>query len=162
MKRKTVKQQLVDRMIAKGNSFRYSDMIAELLKVSRGDDYKYDWKTDRGYCATNFCKTSNGYMVTGVGDCGVYKGDDGKWHAKYYSKQEKLDTFLRKKIKEIYSEALRSKRVYDYNVHSLKTVFQGETYWSELRTLQNNVRYEESQFRSKIKKDIIKGIRAIQ
>lgn len=87
MKKKTLKEKLVDRMIAKGNNFRYSEMIAEVLKISKGEDYVYDYKTaDRGYFATNFVKHWNGYMVNGKGTCGVYKNEQGKWSAKYYSK----------------------------------------------------------------------------
>ena len=85
MKKVTVKRKLVDRMIAIGRGLRYSEMIAELLKIQHGEDHKYDWRVDRGYFATNFSMGSRGYMVTGCGDCGVYKAEDGKWYAKNYA-----------------------------------------------------------------------------
>ena len=85
MKRKTVKEKLVDHMLANGNNFRYSEMIAQVLKITKGEDYVYNYKTDdRGYYSTNFCKIYNGYMVNGKGSCGVYRNESGKYSAKYY------------------------------------------------------------------------------
>ena len=86
MKRKTNKEKLVDVMIENGNDFTYTEMITELLKISRGHNYVYDYNSpDRGFQSTNFCKKYNGYMVNGKGSCGVYKNENNRWSAKYYN-----------------------------------------------------------------------------
>lgn len=85
MKRKTNKEKLVDHMINNGNDFTYTEMITQLLKISRGQDYVYHYDSpDRGFQSTNFCKKYNGYMVNGKGTCGVYKNENKRWSAKYY------------------------------------------------------------------------------
>ena len=85
MKRKTNKEKLVDIMIENGNNFTYTEMITELLKISRGHTYVYNYNSpDRGFQSTNFCKKYNGYMVNGKGSCGVYKNENNRWSAKYY------------------------------------------------------------------------------
>lgn len=90
MKKKTVKQQLVEHMLSNGNSFTYTEMIKALLKVQHGPNFEYDWRLHRGYYATNF-NTTYGYMVNGGGDCGVYKDPEtGKWKAKIYTKDERF------------------------------------------------------------------------
>jgi len=86
MKRKTNKEKLVDHMINNGNDFTYTEMITQLLKISRGQDYVYNYNSpDRGFQSTNFCKKYNGYMVNGKGTCGVYKNENKRWSAKYYN-----------------------------------------------------------------------------
>ena len=86
MKRKTNKEKLVDVMIENGNDFTYTEMITELLKISRGHNYVYNYNSsDRGFQSTNFCKKYNGYMVNGKGTCGVYKNENNRWSAKYYN-----------------------------------------------------------------------------
>ena len=86
MKRKTNKEKLVDHMIQNGNDFTYTEMITQLLKISRGQDYIYNYNSpDRGFQSTNFCKKYNGYMVNGKGTCGVYKNENNRWSAKYYN-----------------------------------------------------------------------------
>ena len=88
MKKKTVKEKLVDHMLANGNDFRYTEMIAHVLKITKGEDYVYNYKTDdRGYYSTNFCITYNGYMVNGKGSCGVYRNEKGRYSAIYYKKK---------------------------------------------------------------------------
>ena len=85
MKKKTNKEKLVDIMIENGNDFTYTEMITELLKISRGHTYVYNYNSpDRGFQSTNFCKKYNGYMVNGKGNCGVYKNENNRWSAKYY------------------------------------------------------------------------------
>jgi hypothetical protein len=76
-------------MIDNGNSFTYTEMIKALLLITKGPNYKYKWKRDRGYYATNF--SFRGYMTNGGGSCGVYKNDQGKWSAKIYTKDEMID-----------------------------------------------------------------------
>ena len=78
MSNKSVKLRLVEYMMANGNNFTYTEMVKALLLVNKGPDYKYDWKKDRGYAATNF--SFRGYMTNGGGSCGVYKNDKGKSH----------------------------------------------------------------------------------
>jgi hypothetical protein len=89
MKQVSVKKQLVDFMLANGNDFRYTDVIKTILRINRGKNYKYDPETDRGYFATNLCKSTNGYLVNGAGDCGLYKNANGRWSAKYWSAEDK-------------------------------------------------------------------------
>jgi len=168
MKKKTNKQQLVDRMIAKGNNYGYVEMIKELLKITKGEKYKYNWKYDRGYYATNFSLGSNGYMVTGVGDCGVYKGEDGKWHAKYYTIEEKLTTLIKRKVREIVRYTLSSRNQYELE----KRFWEREQkargvdpyvgyFDSELALIQRNLRSKEEEFKEIVTKDIVKAISKI-
>jgi hypothetical protein len=168
MKKKTNKQQLVDRMIAKGNNYGYVEMIKELLKITRGEKYQYNWKYDRGYYATNFSLGSNGYMVTGVGDCGVYKGEDGKWHAKYYSKEEKLTALIEKKIKTIVGYTLASRNQYEFERRAWESEQKARGvdpyvgyYNSELACIQRNHRYRLQEFKTSATKDIVKAIAKI-
>ena len=94
--KKTLKQSLVDRMIAEGNKgIRYTDVVTLIMKIRTGDEnFKYDWKKHRGVSGTNL-STSNfggiggGYLVNGGGTCGLYT-ENKKWYAKYYT-QEDLD-----------------------------------------------------------------------
>ena len=83
--RKTIKEKLVQHMIENGNDFTYTEMIKEVLRISKGHNYEYNHKSrDRGFYATNFSKRFNGYMVNGKGTCGVYKNENGRWNAIYY------------------------------------------------------------------------------
>lgn len=86
-----VKQTLVDRMIADGNKgISYTDVIKHLLKIEHGEDYVYDRNSsDRGWFSDGFYG-GKGYLVSGAGICGIYK-NDGKYYAKYYTKQEKVE-----------------------------------------------------------------------
>lgn len=105
-KKKTIKQKLVDRMIANGNDFTYTDMIKTLLKIQYGEDREYDWRSpDRGYYSDNFNRT-HGYMTRGCGDCGVYKKENGRWSAKYYTKKEKLDYILREDLRNFQNDVI--------------------------------------------------------
>ena len=64
--KKTIKEKLVQHMIENGNDFTYTEMIKEVLRISKGHNYKYDHNSpDRGYYTTNFSKRWNGYMVNG-------------------------------------------------------------------------------------------------
>jgi hypothetical protein len=111
MNNPTVKQKLVDYMIANGNKFTYTEMIKALLKLQSGGRHEYNWRRDRGYFATNFGEY--GYMSNGSGDCGVFKGEDGKWSAKYYTEQEKLQYKMDKLFNMFYSVTYRT----GYNAH---------------------------------------------
>lgn len=108
MKQVSVKKQLVDFMLANGNDFRYTDVIKTILRINRGKNYKYDPETDRGYFATNLCKSTNGYLVNGAGDCGLYKNANGRWSAKYWSAEDKAQ----------YKAVKENNSVYAYSWHS--------------------------------------------
>ena len=83
--KKTVKEKLVDHMLENGNTFTYTSMIKKILKIVKGPDYEYNYKSaDRGFYATNFVLKWNGYMVNGRGSCGVFKNPSGLWSARYY------------------------------------------------------------------------------
>ena len=99
MKKITVKKQLVDFMIANGNDFRYTDMIKATLRICRGKNYVYT-RADRGFYGTNFC-SDNGYMVNGGGDCGVYKNANGRWSAKYFTKEEKIINAITRQVTKL-------------------------------------------------------------
>ena len=136
----SVKEQLVDFMLKNGNSFRYTDMIKAVLKISTGKEY--DWRTDRGYYADNFYTGSGlGYMVNGSGDCGVYKGEDNRWHAKYYTKEEKLSY----KLKSIL-------RNFQYAINGIN-----HTYKSQEMFFERN--YKLSEKRDQVEKAILKAYR---
>lgn len=96
MKKKTVKEKLVDRMIAEGNNgIRYTDVIKHVLKITIGEDREYNYKSsDRGWFSDAF-NGSRGYFVNGSGNCGLYK-KDGKWFAKYYTKSEMMDHAIKR------------------------------------------------------------------
>jgi hypothetical protein len=163
----TVKQQLVDRMIAKGNSFTYTEMIKELLKIKLGEGYRYNWKYDRGYYSTNFSSgSSNGYMVNGSGDCGVYKGEDGKWHAKYYTKEEKLKTFVDRKIKDIIQASLTFQKLYNYEIQKLDAVEfrESKMYWylRHRHKIQKEFMDKRSDYRARMTKQMVNTINKIK
>jgi hypothetical protein len=103
MKQVSVKKQLVDFMLANGNDFRYTDVIKTILRINRGKNYKYDPETDRGYFATNLCKSTNGYLVNGAGDCGLYKNANGRWSAKYWSAEDKAQYKVVKENNSVYA-----------------------------------------------------------
>ena len=87
MKKLTVKQQLVDMMIAAGNpGFTYTDVIKTVLKINFGRNREYTRK-DRGYYACAISGITN-YFMNGSGKCGLYKRD-GKYYAKYFTKDER-------------------------------------------------------------------------
>ena len=88
MKRVTVKQQLVDYMIAAGNpGFTYTEVIKTVLKLKFGSGFVYD-RSYRGYYS---CAISgiNNYFMNGAGKFGLEKRD-GKYYAKYFSKWERV------------------------------------------------------------------------
>ena len=97
MKKKTLKQSLVDRMIAEGNrGIRYTDVIIHIKKLWEGkEEVEYNWKKDRGISGTNlsfssFAGKGGGYLVNGSGKCGLYC-ENKKWYAKYFT-QEEMDS----------------------------------------------------------------------
>lgn len=110
MKKITVKKQLVDFMIANGNDFRYTDVVKTILRINRGKDYVYT-REDRGYYATNLCIHSSryssyanktgGYLVNGSGDCGLYKNANGRWSAKYFTKDEMITNAISNQIAKL-------------------------------------------------------------
>ena len=83
----TKKQMLVDYMQAAGNpGFTYTEIIKTLLKFRFGDNFQYS-REYRGYYS---CAISgiNNYLLNGAGRVGLYK-KDGKYYAKYFTKQER-------------------------------------------------------------------------
>lgn len=119
MKKITVKKQLVDFMIANGNDFRYTDMIKAILRINKGKDYIYT-RENRGYYATNlsagYC---NGYLVSGCGDCGVYKNEKGRWSAKYYTKKDKVNYVIERHINALSAKVLKERSEYDNNMNKI-------------------------------------------
>ena len=88
MKRVTVKQQLVDYMIASGNKgFTYTEVIKTVLRIKFGSSFKYD-RSYRGYYACSISGINN-YMMNGAGKCGLEKRD-GLYFAKYFDKSERM------------------------------------------------------------------------
>ena len=87
-KRKTVKAQLIERMVELGNSgITYTEMIKMVLDIVH-PGIKYDWRVHRGFYATNFTPPAQrwyggyhkgGYMVAG-GKEQVFKYN-GRWFA---------------------------------------------------------------------------------
>jgi len=89
-KKKTVKAQLIERMVELGNpGITYTEMIKMILDIVR-PGHKYDWRTDRGFYASNFTMPrtpwwnkniviKGGYMVDG-GKENVFKYND-RWFA---------------------------------------------------------------------------------
>lgn len=150
MKKVSVKKQLVDRMIAKGNNFTYTEMIKETLRICRGEDYVYDPKSsDRGFYATNFSQTCNGYMVNGGGDCGVYKNFEGKWSAKYYTEQEKMDTFITMKFKVMH----RLLEMYRTDYERIKMEVEEDYGGSDKLRIMSMFRQEYNRETNRIKRD---------
>jgi hypothetical protein len=88
MKRVTVKQQLVDYMIASGNKgFTYTEVIKTVLRIKFGSSFKYD-SSYRGYYS---CAISglNNYFMNGAGKFGLMK-IEGKYYAKYFNKYDRM------------------------------------------------------------------------
>ena len=88
MKRVTVKQQVVDYMIASGNKgFTYTEVIKTVLRIKFGSGFKYD-RSYRGYYS---CAISglNNYFMNGAGKFGLMK-IDGRYYAKYFSKYDRM------------------------------------------------------------------------
>ena len=86
-KRKTVKAQLIERMLELGNQgITYTEMIKIVLDIVY-PGRKYDWRTDRGFYSTNFSQSGGrwiggnkgGYMIEG-GTEQVFKYN-GRWFA---------------------------------------------------------------------------------
>jgi hypothetical protein len=96
MSNKSVKQRLVEYMMANGNNFTYTEMIKALLLINKGPNYKYKWQRDRGYYGTNL--SFRGYITNGGGSCCVYKNDQGKWSAKMYTKDEMIEYKINKNV----------------------------------------------------------------
>lgn len=137
-------------MIAKGNNYRYSDMVREILDIVTKGEVKYDWRKHRGLYATNFSEGSNGYMVNGGGDCGVYKNSEGKWSAKYYTEQEKMDTFLTSRIKFMHKHLEIIRSDYERKRNEIEELNDGDA--SKWR-LRHWFRLEYNEKANKIKQD---------
>ena len=160
MKKLSVKKQLVDFMIANGNDFRYTDMIKATLRICRGKNYVYT-REDRGFYATNFSKGSNGYIVNGGGDCGVYKNANGKWSAKYYTKSDKVNYAINRQINVLSNLVSMERYRYDINMNKISDYTRGTKEYSELfnyyiSEYRNNVDRYKSQTQNTIAKAILK------
>lgn len=161
MKKLSVKKQLVDFMIENGNDFRYTDMIKAVLRICRGKNYVYDRRHDRGFYATNFSSGSNGYMVNGGGDCGVYKNEHGRWSAKYYTKQDKINFVIGRQINVLTSLVSRERYEYDMNVNALSSFERGSRAYSQMLNqyiskYRSKVESYKSDVQNKIAKSILK------
>jgi hypothetical protein len=159
MKKLTVKKQLVDYMIANGNDFTYTDMIKATLKIVKGQNYEYDRKYDRGFYATNFSKGSNGYLVNGGGDCGVYKNERGRWSAKYYSKGDKVHHVISKHLRVLTNEVSIARYAYDSSVSDLsRQETHAQTYYRLLNHYKKLFRDRVESRTSEAQSKIVKGI----
>lgn len=160
MKEVSVKKQLVDFMIANGNDFRYTDMIKATLKICRGKNYVYT-RQDRGFYGTNFSKGSNGYMVNGGGDCGVYKNEQGRWSAKYYTKEDKINCVISRQINILTRLVSKERYVYDTNISRLSERERGTEIYSQtlneyISRYNTKVESYKSDVQNKIAKAILK------
>lgn len=157
MKKITVKKQLVDFMIANGNDFRYTDMIKATLRICRGKNYVYT-RADRGFYGTNFC-SAQGYMINGGGECGVYKNEHGKWSAKYYTREDKVNYVVNRQI-NILSNLVSAERYrYDSNMHDISKYERGTRYYTELlNSYMSRYRTSVESHKSDAKNKILKGI----
>ncbi len=162
MKKVTVKKQIVDFMIANGNDFRYTDVIKALLRICKGKNYVYNREYDRGFYATNLSSGySRGYLVNGGGDCGLYKNEQGRWSAKYYTKADKINYILERQINVLSSLVSKERYVYDNNMNKLSNYQNGTKEYSELfnyhfSEYRNNVDRYKSETQNKITKAILK------
>ena len=157
MKKVSVKKQLVDFMLANGNDFRYTDVIKTLLKICRGKNYVYT-REDRGFYATNMSSGSNGYLVNGGGDCGLYKNENGKWSAKYYTKKDKINYVIDREINVLSAGVSLARYVYDDRVQKIPIINDAtrdafRTFRSDYR---NKVQYLNTTARNKIAKAMLK------
>jgi hypothetical protein len=162
MKKISVKKQLVDFMIANGNDFRYTDMIKATLRICKGKNYEYRREYDRGFYATNFSSGStHGYMVNGGGDCGVYKNENGRWSAKYYTKSDKVNYFVNRQINMLSNLVSMERYRYDINMNKISEIERGTRDYSErfnyyISQYRNNVDRYKSETRKSILKSILK------
>ena len=158
MKKITVKKQLVDFMIANGNDFRYTDMIKAILRICRGKNYAYT-RADRGFYATNLSNGNNGYLVNGGGECGVYKNEHGKWSAKYYTREDKVNYIVERQI-NILSNLVSTERYrYESNMRDISKYERGTRYYTELlNSYMSRYRTSVESHKSDAKTKILKGI----
>jgi hypothetical protein len=160
MKKLSVKKQIVDFMIANGNDFRYTDVIKTLLKICRGKNYVYT-RDDRGFYGTNMCRHSNGYLVNGGGDCGLFKNENGRWSAKYYTKSDKVNYIVDRQINVLSNLVSKERYQYDVNMNKISDYTRGTKEYSELfnyyiSQYRNNVDRYKSETRKHILKSILK------
>ena len=160
MKKITVKKQLVDFIIANGNDFRYTDMIKSILRICRGKNYVYT-RADRGFYATNLSSSNNGYLVNGGGDCGVYKNENGRWSAKYYTREDKVNYIINRQINILSNLVSVERYRYDSNMRDLSNYTRGTQYYADLLNsymsrYRNNVESYKSDARNRIAKGILK------
>jgi hypothetical protein len=161
MKKISVKKQLVDFMIANGNDFRYTDMVKATLRICKGKNYVYNREYDRGFYATNFSITGNGYMVNGGGDCGLYKNENGRWSAKYYTKSDKVNYVIDRQINVLSSLVSKERYVYDTMIQNLSNYQSGTKEYNEMyryyvSEYRNNIESHKSEARNRISKGILK------
>lgn len=100
MKKKSVKNMIIESIVDGGKEITYTDMIKLALNHSRGHEVEYNYKKHRGFWSTNF-NGFNGHMRAG-GEGYVYKNaETGKWFAKWYDKNEKLEYMIKKSVDSI-------------------------------------------------------------
>lgn len=161
MKKITVKKQIVDFMIANGNDFRYTDMIKALLRICKGKNYVYKREYDRGFYATNLSKGyRSGYLVNGGGDCGVYKNEHGRWSAKYYTKEDKINYVVERQINVLSAVVSKERSMYDNNMSKISDLpigpYRSEMfnyYFNQYRSIVDSTKRDAQ---NKISKAILK------
>jgi len=137
MKRVTVKQQLVDYMLAAGNpGFTYTEVIKTVLKLKFGSGFVYD-RSYRGYYS---CAISgiNNYFMNGAGKFGLEKRD-GKYYAKYFSKWERV--WRAKKLMMRNIDFLTGRATYYYPLTRESVISEGmekikNRYFSALKRIE--------------------------
>ena len=163
MKKITVKKQIVDFMIANGNDFRYTDVIKALLRICKGKNYVYNREYDRGFYATNLSMGScSGYLVNGCGNCGLYKNENGRWSAKYYSKEEKINYILQREINRLSIVVSKERSMYDNNMNKISDLpvseYRNELFNYYYKQYRSIVDTSKMDAQNKITKAILKVI----
>jgi hypothetical protein len=135
-------------------------MIKATLRICRGKNYVYT-RADRGFYATNLSSNNNGYLVNGGGDCGVYKNENGRWSAKYYTREDKVNYIVNRQI-NILSNLVSTERYrYESNMRDLSDYTPGTQYYAELLNsylsrYRTSVESHKSDVKNKILKRILK------
>ena len=147
MKRVTVKQQLVDYMIAAGNpGFTYTEVIKTVLRIKFGSDFKYH-RIHRGYYSCAISGIDN-YFMNGSGKFGLEKRD-GKYYAKYFSKWERV--WRAKKLMMRNIDFLTGRATYYYPISRERVINEGmekikNRYFRALKRIEKESASEPSSY----------------
>jgi hypothetical protein len=100
---------------------------------------------DRGYYATNltlsisiYGPSRQGYLVNGAGDCGLYKNENGRWSAKYFTEEEMLNSAIEKQITKLVKQTQIAEFKYRNNYVSRYTQTSGNSYSGRAREYYNH------------------------